>query len=67
LGTRCTNLLTNAEQVCCCENVAAHVADDNIHLSDDKATYLTTLYGKALDARSPNPTLGDTFADAAVR
>lgn len=33
---------------------------------DPKATYLATLYGKALDARSPNPILGDKHADEIV-
>src|SRR5215213_9570373 len=49
------------------DQLEVKMADDQIHLSNDKATYLATLYGKALDARSPNPILGDTFADAAVR
>jgi O-methyltransferase involved in polyketide biosynthesis len=38
-----------------------------VHLTKEKETLLPTLYGKALDARSPNPILGDTFADEAVR
>lgn len=41
--------------------------DEKIHLPADKTTYLATLYGKALDARKPDPILGDTYADAAVR
>ena len=41
--------------------------DEKIHLPENKTTYLATLYGKALDARNPNPILGDTYADAAVR
>jgi O-methyltransferase involved in polyketide biosynthesis len=37
-----------------------------VELSAEKATLLLTLYGKALDARSPRPVLGDTMAAEAV-
>jgi O-methyltransferase involved in polyketide biosynthesis len=39
----------------------------NVRLAGEAAPYLTTVYGKALDSRSANPILGDTFADQAVR
>jgi O-methyltransferase involved in polyketide biosynthesis len=38
-----------------------------VRLTKEKETYLITLYGKALDSRTENPILGDTFADAVVR
>ncbi len=37
-----------------------------IHLTNDKPTFFATLYGKALDARKPNPILGDPWAAEAV-
>lgn len=37
-----------------------------IRLTQDKGTYLTTLYGKALDAGAEHPILGDHFAAEAV-
>ncbi len=37
-----------------------------IRLPKEKETYLATLYGKALDARAPQPILGDTYAAEAV-
>lgn len=37
-----------------------------VHLTKEKETYLTTLYGKALDAAVENPILGDRFAAGAV-
>lgn len=37
-----------------------------IRLTQDKETYLTTLYGKALDAGAANPILGDHLAAEAV-
>ncbi|WP_375770656.1 class I SAM-dependent methyltransferase [Archangium gephyra] len=37
-----------------------------VHLSKDKATYLATLYGKAMDASAESPILGDRFAADAV-
>jgi len=37
-----------------------------IHLTQEKETYLATLYGKALDARAARPILGDHFAAEAV-
>ncbi len=40
---------------------------EQVHLTKEKETLLPTLYGRALDARSSNPILGDTFADALVR
>jgi O-methyltransferase involved in polyketide biosynthesis len=41
--------------------------DEKIRLADETQTYLTTLYGKALDNRAEHPILGDRFADQAVR
>jgi O-methyltransferase involved in polyketide biosynthesis len=38
-----------------------------ILLTKEKETLLPTLYGKALDARTAHPILGDTFADEVVR
>jgi O-methyltransferase involved in polyketide biosynthesis len=38
-----------------------------IHVPQERKSYLSTIYGKALDARSEHPILGDTFADEAVR
>jgi O-methyltransferase involved in polyketide biosynthesis len=43
------------------------MAAEKIRLSKQRETYLTTLYGKALDSRREDTILGDTFADAAVR
>jgi O-methyltransferase involved in polyketide biosynthesis len=40
---------------------------DKIHLTKENETYLITLYGKALDSRTKNPILNDTFADETVR
>lgn len=40
---------------------------EKVHLTKEKETLLPTLYGRALDSRSANPILGDTFADEAVR
>jgi O-methyltransferase involved in polyketide biosynthesis len=37
-----------------------------LFLTKEKATYLATLYGKAMDAAVENPILGDRFAAAAV-
>ena len=42
-------------------------AAEKIHIPAEKKSYLSTIYGKALDARSEHPILGDTFADEAVR
>lgn len=39
---------------------------EKIHLPNERATYLPTLYGKALDSRAERPILGDTFADEVV-
>jgi len=40
---------------------------EKVHLTKEHETYLSTLYGKALDSRAENPILGDTFADEVVR
>lgn len=40
---------------------------EKVHLTKEKETLLPTLYGRALDSRTANPILGDTFADEAVR
>jgi O-methyltransferase involved in polyketide biosynthesis len=40
---------------------------EKVRLTKEKETYLSTLYGKALDSRAENPILGDTFADEVVR
>lgn len=37
-----------------------------VHLTEEKETLLITLYGRALDARSERPVLGDTMAAWAV-
>jgi len=39
---------------------------ERVRLDGEKATLLATLYGRALDARSPDPILGDTMAVRAV-
>ena len=41
--------------------------DAKVHLTKERETYLSTLYGKALDSRAEHPILGDTFADEVVR
>jgi O-methyltransferase involved in polyketide biosynthesis len=38
------------------------MATEKVHLAKEKATLLATLYGRALDARSPEPILGDPMA-----
>ena len=40
---------------------------ERVRLTSEKETYLSTLYGKALDSRVEDTILGDTFADEAVR
>jgi O-methyltransferase involved in polyketide biosynthesis len=40
---------------------------EKVRLTKEHETYLSTLYGKALDSRAENPILGDTFADEVVR
>lgn len=40
---------------------------EKVRLPNEKETYLSTLYGKALDARAEDSILGDTFADDVVR
>jgi O-methyltransferase involved in polyketide biosynthesis len=42
------------------------MAAEKVHLTEEKATLLATLYGRALDARSPHPILGDTLAAQVV-
>ncbi|MEV0378533.1 class I SAM-dependent methyltransferase [Nonomuraea sp. NPDC050643] len=42
------------------------MSPEKVHLTEEKATLLATLYGKALDARSPNPILGDRMADEVI-
>ncbi|WP_206783988.1 class I SAM-dependent methyltransferase [Amycolatopsis sp. MtRt-6] len=40
---------------------------EKVHFTEEKATNLATLYGRALDYRSAHPILGDKAADEAVR
>ncbi len=40
---------------------------EKVHFTEEKATNLGTLYGRALDARRKDPILGDTAADEAVK
>ena len=40
---------------------------EKVHFTEEKATNLATLYGRALDYRSADPILGDKAADDAVR
>jgi O-methyltransferase involved in polyketide biosynthesis len=40
---------------------------DKVHVPEERKSYLSTIYGKALDARAEHPILGDTFADDATR
>ena len=40
---------------------------EKVHFTEEKATNLATLYGRALDYRSSDPILGDKAADDAVR
>jgi O-methyltransferase involved in polyketide biosynthesis len=42
------------------------MAAERLHLTEEKATLLATLYGRALDARSPHPIPGDTPAAQVV-
>ncbi|WP_336205995.1 class I SAM-dependent methyltransferase [Nonomuraea sp. LPB2021202275-12-8] len=42
------------------------MAAEKVHLTKEKATLLATLYGRALDARSPEPILGDDMAVQAI-
>jgi O-methyltransferase involved in polyketide biosynthesis len=39
---------------------------EKIHLTKERETYLTTMYGKALDSRVENSILGDKYADEIV-
>ncbi|WP_439385606.1 class I SAM-dependent methyltransferase [Amycolatopsis lexingtonensis] len=40
---------------------------EKVHFTEEKATMLATLYGRALDSREADPVLGDKAADEAVR
>jgi O-methyltransferase involved in polyketide biosynthesis len=40
---------------------------EKVHLTKEHETYLSTVYGKALDNRAENPILGDRFADEALQ
>src|SRR5450759_4385073 len=40
---------------------------EKVRIPEERKSYLSTIYGKALDARAEHPILGDTFADEAVR
>jgi O-methyltransferase involved in polyketide biosynthesis len=40
---------------------------EKVHVPEERKSYLSTIYGKALDARAENPILGDRYADEAVR
>ncbi|MFC4085172.1 class I SAM-dependent methyltransferase [Amycolatopsis samaneae] len=40
---------------------------EKVHFTEEKATMLATLYGRALDSRLDDPILGDRAADDAVR
>ncbi|MFG6195742.1 class I SAM-dependent methyltransferase [Nonomuraea sp. JJY05] len=42
------------------------MAPEKVHLTGERATLLATLYGRALDARSPRPILGDDLAAETV-
>ncbi|MEV0615582.1 class I SAM-dependent methyltransferase [Nonomuraea sp. NPDC050404] len=42
------------------------MSPEKVHLTEEKATLLATLYGRALDARSPHPILGDQLAAQAL-
>jgi O-methyltransferase involved in polyketide biosynthesis len=39
---------------------------EKVHVPEERKSYLSTIYGKALDARAEHPILGDTFAEEAV-
>ena len=43
------------------------MAGEKVNLSGARQTLLMTLYGKALESRSPHSLLGDRFADEALR
>jgi O-methyltransferase involved in polyketide biosynthesis len=45
----------------------AGVDAEKVHVPEERKSYLSTIYGKALDARAEHPILGDTYAEAAVR
>jgi O-methyltransferase involved in polyketide biosynthesis len=45
---------------------AGCVSPEKVHLTGDKAALLATLYGRAVDARSPSPILGDELAAEVV-
>ncbi|MEV0996288.1 hypothetical protein [Nonomuraea sp. NPDC050202] len=42
------------------------MSSEKVHLTGEKATLLATLYGRALDATSPHPILGDRMAAEAI-
>src|SRR5450756_1777887 len=39
---------------------------EKVHIPEERKSYLSTIYGKALDARADHPILGDTYAEEAV-
>jgi O-methyltransferase involved in polyketide biosynthesis len=39
---------------------------ERVHVPEERKSYLSTIYGKALDARAEHPILGDTYAEEAV-
>jgi len=40
---------------------------EKVHVPEERKSYLSTIYGKALDARAEHPILGDRYAEEAVR
>jgi O-methyltransferase involved in polyketide biosynthesis len=42
------------------------MAGEKVHVPEERKSYLSTIYGKALDARAEHPILGDTYAEQAV-
>jgi len=40
---------------------------EKVHVPEERRSYLSTIYGKALDARAEHPILGDKYADDAIR
>ncbi len=43
------------------------VDTEKVHVPEERKSYLSTIYGKALDARAEHPILGDRFAEDAIR
>ncbi len=39
---------------------------EKVHVPEERKSYLSTIYGKALDARAEHPILGDSYAEEAV-